>query len=306
MLPQALPGGRFAAAGAVGKGNIMAKEKGKNNAKGKQDKKGGRFSIRHLNRWQTALIAVVCVVVVLAAVYGIGKLMNPGAFEPGNADKYTVAQTEALDDSPLEGQTIIFLGSSVTYGYASNGESFVDFLEKRDGITAVKEAVSGTTLVDEESDGKASYVSRMKTIDTDIEADAFVCQLSTNDASQGKELGGISDSYDPEDFDVLTITGAIEYIIAYARQTWDCEVIFYTCPQFASDDYQAMVDRLFELQEKWDFDIIDLWNDEEFNDVSALEHRFYMVDSYHPTAAGYREWWLPEFEEGLALYLGLE
>ena len=253
-------------------------------------------------------MVIVLIALVIAAAVGIPKLVTAiqtGVFKEGNNGQYSVANTASNEESPLAGQTVIFLGSSVTYGYASGGESFVDYLEKVDGITAVKEAVSGTTLVDEQANGEDSYVTRMKTIDTEIEADAFVCQLSTNDASKGKELGEISESYDMEDFDVLTVTGAIEYIIAYARETWECEVIFFTVPQYESEAYQAMVDRLLELQEKWEFDIIDMWNDEEFNDITDAEYKLYMSDQFHPTKAGYRDWWLSKFEEDLAAYLGL-
>lgn len=84
-------------------------------------------------------------------------------------------------------KSIIFLGSSVTYGAASGGISFADILCEKNGYGMVKEAVSGTTLTD---DGPDSYVSRMKTINAGS-ADLFVCQLSTNDATCGKmESGG--------------------------------------------------------------------------------------------------------------------
>ena len=124
--------------------------------------------------------------------------------------------TASVSDSLINGKTVIFLGSSVTFGYGSLGVSFTDFLEKSDGITAVKEAVSVTTLVDIKSN---SYVSRMKKIDKNIKADAFVCQLSTNDATKEMLLGEISDSFNINDFDTQTVAGAIEYIIAYAKET---------------------------------------------------------------------------------------
>lgn len=66
----------------------------------------------------------------------------------GNSIKYSVCLTERKKNNRLKGKKIIFLGSSVTYGSQSKGESFVDFLKKADGIEAVKEAVSGTTLAD--------------------------------------------------------------------------------------------------------------------------------------------------------------
>ena len=68
----------------------------------------------------------------------------------------------------LVGKRIIFLGSSVTYGACAMGQSFIEALEEKDGIIAIKEAVSGTLLVDEDvADGK-SYIARLATIDTNI------------------------------------------------------------------------------------------------------------------------------------------
>ena len=41
-------------------------------------------------------------------------------------------------ESPLSGKTILFLGSSVTYGSAAEGQSFVELFETLDGVNAVK------------------------------------------------------------------------------------------------------------------------------------------------------------------------
>ena len=48
-------------------------------------------------------------------------------------------------DSVLQ-KKILFLGSSVTYGSAAKGTSFVDYLERRQEILPYKYALSGTTL----------------------------------------------------------------------------------------------------------------------------------------------------------------
>lgn len=246
------------------------------------------------------IISVLLVFVVLACGVYIPIAQSQGKFSKGNNDMYSVANTEAVENSPISGKTIIFLGSSVTYGSASGGESMADYLEKMDSITAVKEAVSGTTLVDEKA---SSYVSRMKTIDKSIKADALVCQLSTNDATKKKPLGTISDSKDINSFDTKTVAGAIEYIIAYSQQTWNCKVIFYTGTKYDSDEYQKMVDLLLNIQKKWDIGVIDLWNNEEMNAVSKDDYKLYMANGIHPTKAGYREWWTPQFEKYLYTYL---
>ena len=136
----------------------------------------------------------------------------------------------------------------------------------------------------------------MKTIDPNIHADAFICQLSTNDASMKKPLGEISESFDMHDFDTATVAGAIEYVIAYARETWECPVIFYTGTQYRSEQYSEMVKLLLAIQEKWDIGVIDLWNDADMNAVSKENYALYMVNGIHPSRAGYRDWWTPKFE----------
>lgn len=239
-----------------------------------------------------AIIGIILVCSIGAGGY-YGNMI--GLFNKGNADKYSVKRSEMYNNN-LKGKTIIFLGSSVTYGFASKGESFADYLEKQDGIVSVKEAVSGTTLVD---DKKNSYVSRLKEIDKDINADAFICQLSTNDATQDKPLGEVSEGFEIDTFDTHTVTGAMEYIIAYAKEAWDCPVVFYTGTKYDSENYQKMVDVLLKLREKWNIGVIDLWNNEEMNSVSDEDYKLYMNDDIHPTRKGYKEWWTPVFREYL-------
>lgn len=250
------------------------------------------------------MLWIILGIIVFFSIQGpLTYMIQNGKFAEGNKEKYSVANAETLKNSPLKGKTIIFLGSSVTYGSASDGESFVEFMEKRDGIIPVEEAVSGTTLVDETVWGKESYIARMKTIDKNIQADALVCQLSTNDATMKKPLGTVSDSFDIESFDTQTIAGAIEYVIAYSIETWDCPVIFYTGTQYDNEHYADMVDLLLEIQKKWDIGVIDLWNNPEMNAVSEEDYKLYMVNGIHPSKAGYLEWWTPVMEEYLIEYL---
>ncbi|MCD8068227.1 MAG: SGNH/GDSL hydrolase family protein [Lachnospiraceae bacterium] len=251
---------------------------------------------KKMKGWKKALIIFGAIVLFFSIQIPVMLAINNGTFSAGNAEQYYVANTPALEANALTGKTIIFLGSSVTFGSASGGESFVEFMEKRDGIIPVKEAVSGTLLIDEPVYGKQSYITRMKTIDTSIQADAFICQLSTNDATMRKDLGTISEGFDPENFDTLTVAGAIEYIIWYAQGTWNCPVIFYTGSQYDSERYAAMVDLLLQIQEKWGIGVIDLWNDAEMNAVSEEDYKLYMVNGIHPSRASYREWWTPKFE----------
>lgn len=228
-------------------------------------------------------------------------LFLAGFFKRGNASQYSVAQTEELNSSPISGKTILFLGSSVTKGFSARGESFVDYIQKRNQCVCIKEAVSGTTLL---NSGSTSYIPRMLKLKTN-KVDAFVCQLSTNDRVYKTRLGNISQSTNRDDFDITTTTGAIEFIISFAKETWKCPVVFYTNPYFKNDRYKAMVDRLLEMKDKWGIDMIDLCYNEEINRIPDQDHRLYMMmDHIHPVRAGYKLWLTPVFEKVLYHLLG--
>ena len=177
-----------------------------------------------------------------------------------------------------------------------------EYLSARFGMDLVKEAVSGTTLVNQND---TSYVSRIANFDPNAQCDLFLCQLSTNDATAGLPLGSVSDSTNLEDFDTSTIMGAIEYIITYAQSTWNCPVVFYTGSYYDSPEYAAMVDAVKGLSEKYDnFYVIDLFTPQEFNNITDEQRKLYMKDNIHPTRAGYMLWWGPEMERQLLGFLG--
>lgn len=256
-----------------------------------------------------AVKIIICSVIVLSFLItgALGVFMGYGplhrarnlitASYDGNSADYSFDNIEKISGTILESKTVCVLGSSVVYGYASQEESIAEYLTKRFGCNCTKEAVSGTTLVDTSS---LSYISRMEKLDKNDHYDLFICQLSTNDATKKKPLGEISNT---DEYDTNTVTGALEYIINYARETWDCPIVFFTGSHYDSKEYDAMVNRLLELKEKYSIGVIDLWRDEKFNSISDEQRNIYMSDDVHPTKAGYRDWWGPEFEHQLIDYI---
>lgn len=180
----------------------------------------------------------------------------------------------------LKGKTVLFLGSSVTYGAFADGVSFADLMAERCGIRCIKEAVSGTTLADINDN---SYVSRLKKVDTACKIDLFVCQLSTNDASpkHNVTLGDVE--------------AAIRCILQYVKDTFGCPVVFYTGTYFDYKRYEEMITLLYRLQTEYGFYILDLYNDAQMRNVSEDDYRIYMHDPVHPTLKGYADWWTPKF-----------
>ena len=180
----------------------------------------------------------------------------------------------------LKGKTVLFLGSSVTYGSAAGGVSFADIMAEKDGFDLIKEAVSGTTLVDI---GEKSYVSRLKRLDKSLKPALAICQLSTNDATRKLPMPEIED--------------AVREIVDYTKKTFSCPVAFYTNPYYENAAYAEMVGMLNGLARELDVFVLDLYNDAQVTATLREKSDVYMKDAIHPTLLGYREWWTPIFEE---------
>lgn len=264
--------------------------------------------------WRKIMLVVSIIIVVLTisqlVVLGLLGGMGPLAFLkenklaklPGNGEQYGFDQITAMEDSPLAGKTICIMGSSVVHGSSSQESAVGEYLAARFDAELVKEAVSGTMLID---NGRSSYIQRMlNNLDPNAQYDLFICQLSTNDATFKKPLGEISESTDLESFDTSTVAGAMEYIIVYAQETWNCPVVFFTGSRYESKEYEAMVTTLLALEEKYGICVLDLWSDDSFNDISDEDRSLYMQDKIHPTKAGYLLWWGPEMERQLLEFLG--
>ncbi len=233
---------------------------------------------------------------------------------PGNDGKYDAAVISP-SVTPLTGKTIYWLGSSVTLGMESGNTAVADYIAARNGAACVKEAVSGTTLRDAKSNSYVSRLRNSKVFDKGAQIDAFVCQISTNDAKSGvvSRWGTVTGADVTSGFDVETTLGAMEYIITYVESTWNCPIYFYSGAYFGDSgdrssrdpkgsDYAKLVEKAHEIADKWnvidgyEVKVIDLFNDEAFNDITDEQYALYMHDAVHPFKAGYLEWWTPAFE----------
>ncbi len=236
---------------------------------------------------------------------GVGDLLLVPAGTPVTVGyDYVLPEEEEADpEDVLSGKTILWVGSSVTYGAHATGHySMVDAIEDlHPALVCEKYAISATTLVNQ---SESSYVARLKLIPKDRTPDLIVVQLSTNDATTGKPFGEIAEGFDAAAFDDTTIAGAIETIIAYARDTFGCPVVFYTGTYCEKENYPEMVDLLHRIGEKWGIGIIDMFNDPEMTAVFGTEqYDVYMYDQVHPFKVGYVEWWTPVIDAYLTSYM---
>lgn len=243
-------------------------------------------------------------------IYGKYSTIRKGTTDfAGNAPEYDVSKVKTLKDSPLKGLNVVFLGSSVTLGKGSRNQSFADYLAKRHALNSVKLAKNGTTMA-KLKEHPDSYIERLEAyVATGAPApDYLVCQLGSNDARFQVKIGSIDAVPDHglADLNIATVSGAIEYISGYVQEVWDCPVIFFTMPQYTSeqfhdDHYVRMITSLYEAksQSKWGgkrMSILDMWNNESLNIRINEQLGLYMTDDIHPAKAGYRDIYTPEFE----------
>jgi lysophospholipase L1-like esterase len=216
-----------------------------------------------------------------------------------NDSFWSVAASPLIPDSPLKGKRILFLGSSVTLGLRSLNEAVGDYLAKQDGIILFKEAVSGTTLR-QENPQDLSYLSRLlrsEIFRSGEKLDAVIVQLSTNDAWDVKKMGLPLENENPQ-----TSFGAIEAIITQIQKRWGCPLYFYTSAYYENmngNGYQKMVEGLKLIAQKRGIGVIDLFSDASFNALANAHYTYWMSDSIHPFRAGYRAWWTPYIREYL-------
>lgn len=299
-------------------------------------------------------IFMACVMLSVLAIFGAcGKTTPPPEPKDPPEIEYTVDETlptsgktandtefyaenvERVEDHLLAGKTIYWLGSSVTYGASSGGESMAEFLAAKTGAICKKDAVSGTTIFDDgasDNTGIKSYTRRLTNstvFDKNEYVDAFICQISTNDSTNNPyrldKRGEVLDETftAKEDFDRSTTLGGVEYIISYVTETWGCPIYFYSGSYFADNgsgetrtngnpkgsDYAKLVEDVKVAVEKWqnlgiEIGVIDMFNDEDFNSkVSDAYYKWCTSDPVHPKRAGYLNWWMPYFEQYLIVKL---
>lgn len=250
--------------------------------------------------------------------------------DPNSMEAYGVDVVETLGETALTGKTIYWLGASVTEGMAAGNVSMAEYIAKRNQCTCVKEAVSGTSMLNQpvyEEDGSVRvskdtgkelqpYIYRMENgaFDPEETVDLFVIQITTNDCGGEKNntWGTVTadEVRDRNLFDLNTTLGAAEYIVSYVQETWGCPVVFYTGAWFGENEkswektpngseYEALINAMKPLEEKWGATCIDLFHNEQFNAISEEDYNYYMSDKIHPNKAGYLLWWTPEIEKGL-------
>ena len=216
----------------------------------------------------------------------------------------------------------------IAYKFCENGDSLSDANPRytTDGIIDL----TVNDNLDLPGVSRRSYVGLMELAvqeHADKDIDVFFMQLSLNDVWQFTEpysssnhkyvqFGEIVDDQ-WTGFDTATSFGAMEWIISKAKETWDCEIVLYSCPMSTDDwntfvglgkEYDLMANNtryaqmrtgLLKAAEKWDCQVIDMWGDLEVNETLRNDYERYYIDGTHFTTKGYERVVYQEFRQHL-------
>ncbi|MBQ6488892.1 MAG: SGNH/GDSL hydrolase family protein [Solobacterium sp.] len=213
---------------------------------------------------------------------------------PGNDPKYD-PQTLQQRQTALSGKQILWLGSSFSAGTGSGGTALTDYLKQINDAEIINESLAHSYL---SSVTQNSAVKRFRSsLALVSHADYLVIEVSPIDAEMTH--GAVSDSMDRFTFNIKTTTGALEYLIAYARELWDPVIILFTLPYCSDPAYEQLLSRIHQVSDKWNVHLIDMYNDRELENPDPVKRSLYMSDISHPTKAGLRDWIVPYMQEKL-------
>ena len=181
--------------------------------------------------------------------------------------KPTVTEVEAcfpdpVGDSPLKGQSVLFVGDSITHS-ANSWASKIGSLYSMNWTNA---GVNGATI----SDVRDKIVRHQLMASADKNYDYVVMHGGINDAIASVEIGTVSDSFSVVDFDTSTYIGGLETLFYYAYENFPGAklgyIINYATPNSkfggftAGDDTKAYYEEAKKVCEKWGVAYIDLYS----------------------------------------------
>lgn len=251
---------------------------------------------------------VIKIVVAILAVIVVGVLIfltagrQTGTISKGNNKQYNAETLQKNEDSVMQGDTYVFLGSDFTFGAKSGGQSFVDYLKAVDGIKAKKYGGEGFKL--NGKDENTLVYAFNKAVKKSVNPKVVFCEVPVCNAKGRQKNGKLTSGYYIGDCDTTTLYGAMEYICASAELNWGCKVVFITCPSDDEKKYADVVNAANAVAEKWNTKVINFYNNDEIS-FDKKEKRLYSVDGSSPTKAGYNSVYGPKVEEFIQRYFYL-
>lgn len=194
-------------------------------------------------------------------------------------NKPTVTEVEAcfpdpVGDSPLKGQSVLFVGDSITHS-ANSWASVIGTAYRMDWTNV---GVNGATV----SDAGDKIIRHQLIVSKDKNYDYVILHGGINDAMSSVSIGAVSDSFNVADFDTQTYIGGLETLFYYAYENFSGAkigyIINYATPNSkfggftAGEDTKAYYEAAKMACDKWGIPYIDLYSG------TAADGRSYSLD----------------------------
>ncbi|MBQ3085133.1 MAG: glycoside hydrolase N-terminal domain-containing protein [Clostridia bacterium] len=213
---------------------------------------------------------------------------------------YTLTfEQQTVDYSVLEGKSALYVGDSITYGSgddSSNRLSWGGRIANAYNMTYVNAGIRGNTVSSYGSNAVnwGRIVTQLLN-HADEDFDYVMIHGGINDAGESTPVGKISSSFDPDDFDVRTYSGALEQTFSTAIELYgDTAAIGYLMnfrvPGNSSVDDTLMREYIVEAEkicEKWGVAFYNMYDDSALNEALMVKTKTYLPDTVHPNKEGY-------------------
>ncbi|MBQ8893568.1 MAG: glycoside hydrolase N-terminal domain-containing protein [Clostridia bacterium] len=230
---------------------------------------------------------------------------------------YTLTfEQQTVDYSVLEGKNALYVGDSITYGSmddSSNRLSWGGRIANAYNMTYVNAGIRSNPFSSYGSN--AANWGRIVTQllnHADEDFDYVMIHGGINDAYGNTPVGKISSSFDPDDFDVRTYSGALEQTFSTAIELYgDTAAIGYLM-NFRVPGYSRVDDTLMreyilaaeKICEKWGVAFYNMYDDTALNEALKVNTKTYLPDTLHPNKEGYDiiAPYIAEFMAGMSVH----
>ena len=222
----------------------------------------------------------------------------------------TAKSTATTQATPsLKGKMALFVGDSIAYGYATNGEGFAHHVKEAWGLGQVfNGAVNGAEVTPRKGDTQQYIYNQLKTF-TFWKFDYVLLHGGVNDSvgvphfDADVPLGTLSDD---GNYDTSTFAGALEKEITFALEAWPNAKIGYIINYDITDPVyrprmREYVDMIRTVCNKWNIPVLDLFDGKlcpsaDGGKLVTIGERYdtthgpnaFMADQFHPTEMGYQ------------------
>ncbi len=239
--------------------------------------------------------------------------------KPQYIDNFRMTAKEKEVKLPLKDKTVYAFGDSIVAGHQYQKGSFADFTAAQEGMKLRKFAVNGATVMDAGYEG-GQILSQLEKSPAEI-PDYILFDGGTNDAEylfNNKEIsyGEVTDSKDPQTFDLKTFAGAFENLVYQMQQKWQgADLIYVAVHKMGSRDKEVQ-EKLRELElkicAKYGVAVADIYEDTELDTNDVNKKNDYTFDSLagnglpgsngsgtHPNLKAIKEFYVPVVTEAL-------